>query len=50
MFSSPRKRGGADFFSGFVWWVVWAESKHYNINLVLAWRLLYQAKKNIIIG
>jgi hypothetical protein len=21
---SFRKRGGADFFSGFVWWVVWA--------------------------
>ena len=27
---SPRKRGGADFFPGYVldlvWWVVWAES------------------------
>jgi hypothetical protein len=25
-FSSSRKRGGADFFPVFVWWVVWAES------------------------
>ena len=25
-FSSSRKRGGADFPPGFVWWVVWAES------------------------
>ena len=25
-FSSSRKRGGADFSPGFVWWVVWAES------------------------
>ena len=24
--SPSRKRGGADFFSAFVWWVVWAES------------------------
>jgi hypothetical protein len=26
MFSSSRKRGGADFSPGFVWWIVWAES------------------------
>jgi hypothetical protein len=24
--SHHREKGGADFFSGFVWWVVWAES------------------------
>jgi hypothetical protein len=24
--SHLREKGGADFFPGFVWWVVWAES------------------------
>jgi hypothetical protein len=34
MFSSSRKRGGADFSPGFVWWIVWAESWFSMIRLM----------------